>query len=210
MIGKLKGIVDTVEEEGVLLDVRGVCYHAFCSARTLRALAPGEAAELVIETHVREDHLHLFGFPNTAERDWFRLLTTVQRVGNKMALAILDAHPPAQLAHAILARDTTAFSRISGIGPKLAERIVTELKDKVGGMPVESEGTRQQTGGRSKTKPTSHQPPATSHLEDAVSALTHLGYARTEAYAAASAAAREAGAEAPVDALIRLSLRELA
>ncbi len=129
MIGKLRGLIDTIDDDSVILDVGGVGYLVFCSGRTLAALPPvGETAQLVIETHVREDHIHLYGFPDTVERDWFNLLATVQRVGNKMALAILGAYSPEQLAHSILAKDTAAFSRISGVGAKLAERIVTELK----------------------------------------------------------------------------------
>src|SRR5580704_4812127 len=124
MIGKLRGRIDEIHEDSVILDVGGVGYQIFCSSRTLAALPPvGETAQLIIETHVREDHIHLYGFPDTIERDWFNLLCTVQRVGNKMALSILGAYSPEQLAHAILAKDTAAFSRISGVGPKLAERI---------------------------------------------------------------------------------------
>ncbi|MBY0406192.1 MAG: Holliday junction branch migration protein RuvA, partial [Rickettsiales bacterium] len=139
MIGKLRGRVDETDDESVILDVNGVGYHVFCSERTLAALPPvGETAQLIIETHVREDHFHLYGFPDSVEREWFRLLATVQRVGNRMALSLLGAYTPEQLAHAILAKDTTAFSRISGVGAKLAERIVTELKDKVTKLPTSS------------------------------------------------------------------------
>src|SRR5688572_6061603 len=119
MIGKLTGIVDDIEEDSVLIDVGGVGYTVYCSQRTLAALAPGNAAMLTIETHVREDHIHLYGFPDAIEREWFRLLTSVQRVGAKMALAILGTLTPEHLLRAIVARDTSAFSRISGVGPKL-------------------------------------------------------------------------------------------
>lgn len=204
MIGKLKGIIDSSDEDSLIIDVGGVGYEVFCSSRTLAACAPGEACELVIETHVREDHFHLYGFLSAGEREWFRLLTSVQRVGAKMALSILAAHAIPALAQAIAAKDTTAFSRISGIGPKLAERIVAELKDKkvIGGeLPV--------VGRKTSSPATKNQPPATA-LEDTISALAHLGYSRSEAYAAAMKAAQEAGADVGVDALIRKSLKELA
>jgi len=162
--------------------------------------ARGEAAQLIIETHVREEHIHLYGFPDHVEREWFRLLTTVQRVGNRMALAILSAYAPQQLAHAILAKDTAAFSRISGVGPKLAERIVTELKDKVGKLP---------TSEFQKPLSSNHPLPitASTHTDDAISALVNLGYSRSEAYGAAMKAGA-AGANG-LDALIKLSLKEL-
>lgn len=206
MIGKLKGLIDATTEDTVLIDVGGVGYELFCASRTIAALAPGEAAELTVEMHVREDHIHLYGFMNAAEREWFRLLTSVQRVGAKMALSILSAHAPDAIANAILMKDTTAFSRISGIGPKLAERIIAELKDK-NGIWSQSSGTSQKT-------PASSLPPApgslNSALSDTISALLHLGYSRTEAQAAAMKAARETGTNAPVDTLIKRSLKELA
>ncbi|MBV8938370.1 MAG: Holliday junction branch migration protein RuvA [Alphaproteobacteria bacterium] len=204
MIGKLKGRVDSSGDELVVIDVGGVGYEVFCSARTRGQLAPGEAAELIIETHVREDHIHLYGFLQGAEREWFRLLTSVQRVGAKMALAILSAYAPAQLAQAILAKDTIAFSRISGIGPKLAERIVAELKDKA------ASNTWHMPSKQEKSSAAHHSAPAARHLDEAVSALMHLGYSRSEAYAAASQALRREGDQAPLDALIRLSLKEMA
>jgi Holliday junction DNA helicase RuvA len=210
MIGKLRGTLDEIHEDGVILDVGGVGYLVFCSARTLAALPPvGEAAQLVIETHVREDHFHLYGFPDAVERDWFRLLATVQRVGNKMALTILGAYTPEQLAHAILAKDTAAFSRISGVGAKLAERIVTELKDKVTKLPVASYQLPVASKQDPKKSPaTGHRPPATS-TEDAISALVNLGYTRSEAYGAAMKASQSSGGTASLDQLIKLSLKEL-
>lgn len=205
MIGKLRGKIDSIGDDSLILDVGGVGYLVYCTSRTLAALpAVGEAAQLVIETHVREDHIHLYGFPDAVERDWFRLLVTVQRVGNKMALTILSAYPPPQLAHAILAKDTAAFSRISGVGAKLAERIVTELKDKVvmsGQWPVTSE--------KNKKSAEKHLPLATGHspLEDAISALVNLGYSRSEAYGAAIKASQKT--KGGLDELIKLSLKEL-
>lgn len=215
MIGKLRGRVDETDEESVILDVSGVGYHVFCSARTLAALPPeGEMAQLTIETHVREDHFHLYGFPDSVEREWFRLLATVQRVGNKMALGILGAYTPQQLAHAILAKDTTAFSRISGVGPKLAERIVTELKDKVAKLPTSS---FQPTGNMpaaeapkgKKAKAAAPAPEPDTSTDDAISALVNLGYSRSEAYGATLKAVQNIQGKAGLDELIRLSLKEL-
>src|SRR6476620_9038152 len=131
MIGKLKGLIDSYGEDFVILDVGGVGYLVHCSARTLQALpAQGEAVTLSIETHVREDQIKLFGFTSDLEREWFRLLQTVQGVGTKVALAILSTLKPADLASAIALRDKAAITRTPGVGPKVAERIVTELKDK--------------------------------------------------------------------------------
>ena len=131
MIGKLKGLIDSYGEDYVILDVGGVGYQVHCSSRTLQALpSPGEAAVLSIETYVREDQIKLFGFRSDIEREWFRLLQTVQGVGAKVALAVLSTLPPAELANAIALRDKAAVSRTPGVGPKVAERIVTELKDK--------------------------------------------------------------------------------
>jgi len=206
MIGKLRGMVDSIDEDNVILDVAGVGYTVFCSSRTIAALPPvGEMAQLVIETHVREDHINLYGFPDSIERDWFRLLTNVQRVGNKMALTILGAYTPEQIAHAIMAKDTTAFSRISGVGPKLAERIVTELKDKVAKLPTSEFRVQSTESGKKKTAAAS----ADNTTEDTISALVNLGYSRSEAYGAALKAKQNAGENANLDLLIRLSLKEL-
>jgi Holliday junction DNA helicase RuvA len=204
MIGKLRGKVDEIHEDSVILDVNGVGYHVFCSARTLATLKPGEAATLIIEMHVREDHMHLYGFPDSVEREWFRLLTSVQRVGAKMGLTLMGAYGPEQLAYAILAKDTAAFSRISGVGAKLAERIVTELKDKVAKVPVSGLGTGD-SGLEKKKK--SLTPNTQSLTEDAISALVNLGYSRSEAYGAAIRA-NQNGASG-LDQLIKLSLKEL-
>src|SRR5450755_1441454 len=131
MIGKLKGVIDSYGEDFVILEVHGVGYLVHCSARTLQALpAAGEAVELAIETHVREDQIRLFGFLSDIEREWFKLLQTVQGVGTKVALSILSTLTPADLASAIALRDKAMVARSPGVGPKVAERIVTELKDK--------------------------------------------------------------------------------
>src|ERR1700735_3387133 len=132
MIGKLKGLIDSYGEDFVILDVGGVGYQVHCSSRTLQSLpSPGEAAVLSIETYGREDQIKLFGFKSDIEREWFRLLQTVQGVGAKVALAVLGTLSPPDLANAIALRDKAAVTRPPGVGPKVAERIVTELKDKV-------------------------------------------------------------------------------
>lgn len=202
MIGKLKGRIEEIGEDHALLDVGGVGYLVFCSERTLRALPGlGEAAALVIETHVREDHIHLYGFADPAEREWFRALLTVQRVGAKMALAILGLLSPARLAQAVLAKDTAAISRVSGVGPKLAERIVADLRDKAVTLPAGSVPGLSTKGKQPSVAPPPH--------DDAIAALVQLGYSRSDAYAAAAAAARKAGSKAPVEQLVKLSLKEL-
>lgn len=205
MIGKLKGRVDETNEESVILDVGGVGYEVFCPARTLSALpARGEAAELIIETHVREDHIHLYGFANAIERDWFRLLTTVQGVGVRMGIAILGLFSPEQISQAILAQDSAAMKRVSGVGPKLAQRIVSELKDKVLKLPTSGFATN-----------VSALPAAVSGKKDngisadAVSALVNLGYNRTDAYSAVAQAMTKSKAIAELEELIRLGLKEL-
>ena len=132
MIGKLKGIIDSYGEDYVILDVGGVGYQVHCSARTLQALpAPGEAGDALDRTYVREDQIKLFGFSSDIEREWFRLLQTVQGVGAKVALSVLGTLKPSELASAIAMRDKAMVARSPGVGQKVAERIVTELKDKV-------------------------------------------------------------------------------
>jgi Holliday junction DNA helicase RuvA len=203
MIGKLRGRIDETDEDSLLLDVGGVGYHVFCSTRTLTQLpGKGEAAELIIETHVREDHIHLFGFPDSNERDWFRLLTTVQGVGVKMALAILSIFSPEQLARAIAAKDTKSLTRVSGVGPKVAERLATELKNKVSKLPTSGIAI-----GVKPSKGSALPPPSTS--EDAISALVNLGYSRADAYTAVAVASSGLGGDAKLDTLITESLKQL-
>lgn len=203
MIGKLKGIIDSTDDDSLILETGGVGYHVFCSVKTLAGLRVGEAVQLVIETHVREDHIHLFGFSNTMEREWFRLLTTVQGVGVKMALAVLSVFTPGELNGVIAARDTRPLTRVSGVGTKLAERLTTELKNKIAKMPSGT-GTAE-----AKAAGLSALPPASVN-EDGISALVNLGYARSEAYqAVAKAAVRLGSAEYTLDSLIKESLREL-
>jgi Holliday junction DNA helicase RuvA len=210
MIGKLSGQIDEVGEGHVILDVNGVGYLVFASARTLARLgAKGSGAGLLIETHVREDHIHLYGFADAAERAWFRLLNTVQGVGSRVALSILSVLSPAELTQAIAAQDRKTLNRASGVGPKLAQRLVTELKDKVGNIAL----------GMAAWQGEGAAPPAAASLgtaslgknaEDAVGALEGLGYRRVEAFQAVAEATRALGADAPLQALIKAALRELA
>ena len=203
MIAKLAGIIDQVGPDSVIIDVGGVGYLAFCSTATIGRLPPpGAPARLLIETHVREDHIHLYGFADAAERDWFRQLTTVQGVGARLALAILSATAPDQLALAILAQDKAALARAEGVGPKLAARIVNELRDKIGGIALlaPTPGTLA-----SAPAPAGEAGPAA----DAVSALVNLGYRRAEAFGAVAAAAQRLGGGAETGALIRAGLQEL-
>ena len=200
MIGKLTGTIDSQGEDFVILDVHGVGYLVHCSARTLRELpAAGEAVALAIETHVREDQIRLFGFLSGGEREWFRLLQTVQGVGTKVALAILSTLKPADLAAAIAMRDKATITRAPGVGAKVAERIVTELKDKAPAL-AESAMVQMLAAAVDRTP----RPAA-----DAVSALVNLGYGQPQAMAAIAAAVRDAGEGADTARLIRLGLKEL-
>jgi Holliday junction DNA helicase RuvA len=203
MIGKLKGILDTYGEDYVIVDVGGVGYLVHCSARTLQALpAQGEAVTLAIETHVREDQIKLFGFTGDIEREWFKLLQTVQGVGTKVALAILSTLKPGDLASAIALRDKAAITRSPGVGPKVAERIVTELKDKAPAYADVDPAVIRLSGQVDENR-------APKPISDAVSALVNLGYGHPQAAAAIAAAARSAGEGAETKQLIRLGLKEL-
>lgn len=207
MIGKLRGIVDETTEDSVILDVNGVGYVVFCSGRTLANLHAGEAATLIIETHVREDHFHLYGFASVADREWFRLLTSVQGVGAKMGVAILGVLDPDSLSRTIGAQDKTGLTRVSGVGPKLAERIITELKSKVAKMGVLPMPANSGALPKAATK-ANLKTPEGRVMEDAVSALTNLGYNRTEAFTVVSTVLQREG-DVPLDTLIRLGLKEL-
>jgi len=204
MIGKLKGTVDEIGEDHCVIDVHGVGYVAFCSTRTLSALSgPGEAAVLFIETYVREDMIRLYGFGSALEREWFRLLmNNVQGVGAKVALAVLSTLTPAELANAIALRDIAMVSRAPGVGKKVAERIVTELKAKAPAFAGDAAnlGLKQDLGAGAAPAP----------VADAVSALTNLGYSRDMAANAVAAALKEAGEGTDSAKLIRLGLKELA
>ena len=204
MIGKLKGVIDSYGEDSVILDVGGVGYLVHCSARTLQELPrAGEAATLSIETYVREDQIKLFGFLTDIEREWFRLLQTVQGVGAKVALSVLGTLKPADLATAIAMRDKAMVARTPGVGPKVAERIVTELKDKAPAYTDIDPALVRLSGALDEKR-------APRPVADAVSALVNLGYAQVQAAAAIAAAARSAGEDAEATTLIRLGLRELA
>jgi holliday junction DNA helicase RuvA len=204
MIGKLKGVIDSYGEDFVIVDVGGVGYVAHCSARTLQALpGVGEPVTLSIETHVREDQIRLFGFLSDAEREWFRLLQTVQGVGTRVALSVLGTLKPGDLASAIAMRDKVAVARAPGVGPKVAERIVTELKDKAPAYTAIDPATVRLAGSIEDKR-------APQPVADAVSALVNLGYGEPQALAAIAAASRSAGEAADVAKLIRLGLKELA
>jgi Holliday junction DNA helicase RuvA len=199
MIAQLTGRVDALSDGTCVIDVGGVGYLVQASSRTLSALPqPPAVAKVLIETHVREDAIVLYGFSDTAERDWFRLLTTVQGVGGKVALAILSALSPRDLIGAIAAGDKASLTRAQGVGPRLAVRLLTELKDKTGTMPTSSSGV-------------SYTPiAAATPADDALSALINLGYRRPEAQQTVARVLDRLGEAATLDALIRDSLKELA
>jgi Holliday junction DNA helicase RuvA len=204
MIGKLKGVIDGYGEDYVIVDVGGVGYMAHCSARTLQALpATGEPVVLSIETHVREDQIRLFGFLSDLEREWFRLLQTVQGVGTKVALSVLGTLKPADLANAVAMRDKATIARSPGVGPKVAERIVTELKDKAPAYASVDPALVRLTGAVEEKR-------APQPVLDAISALVNLGYGQPQAAAAIAAANRTVGEGASAADLIRRGLKELA
>jgi Holliday junction DNA helicase RuvA len=203
MIARLKGIIDTYGEDFIVIDVGGVGYQVHCSARTLQALpAPGEPVTLAIETHVREDAIRLFGFESDTEREWFRLLQTVQGVGAKVALSVLGTLKPTDLANAVAMRDKAMVARAPGVGPKVAERIVTELKDKAPAFTNVDPAVIRLSGAVEEKR-------APQPVTDAVSALVNLGYGQPQAAAAIAAATRSAGEGADAARLIRLGLKEL-
>ena len=203
MIALLKGRVEEVGDGWAVVDVNGVGYLIFCSARTLGLLHMGEAATVHIETHVREDHIHLYGFLQTGEREWFKLLTTVQGVGAKVALAILSVLSGDEITHAIAAGDKAQVGRANGVGPKLAGRIVTELKDKVAALALGPGAS----GTPGAAKPGSS--PMDGATRDAVSALVNLGYSASDALTAVSTAAAKSGKAADVGTLIKGGLAAL-
>ncbi|QXX75643.1 Holliday junction branch migration protein RuvA [Methylovirgula sp. HY1] len=203
MIGKLKGLIDTVGEDFIILDVHGVGYLVHCSSRTLARLHHvGDPASLAIETHVREDAIRLYGFTTDAERDWFRLLQTVQGVGAKVALAILGTMSPEELAASIARQDKARIAQAQGIGPRLAARLVAELKDKAPPNLAFGKGETAMNGHAETQEPQA--------VQDAISALLTLGYGRPQAAGAAAAAQEALGGAADVAALIRHSLKLLA
>ena len=196
MIAKLRGLLDSSGADHAVIDVGGVGYLVSASTRTLAQLgAIGDEVELHTEMLVAEDSMRLVGFTTAAERDWFRLLTSVQGVGSRVALAILSALSGDELHRAIAGGDKAMVARAQGVGPKLALRIVNELKDKAGGIALGSDGPARPTGG---------------HAPDAVSALLHLGFRPAEASAAVAKAEAELGPEATFDALVRAALKKAA
>ncbi len=203
MIGKLKGLVDSFGDDWVLIDCGGVCYEVFCSGRTLQALPRvGEAAVVFIETIVREDFIKLYGFATDAEKSWFNLLTTVQGVGARVALSVLSVMTPSELASAVALQDKAMIGRANGVGPKLALRVVTELKGKVpaiGAIDAGTLGLQSALG----------EGVASGNITDAVSALTNLGYSSAQASSAVARVIGREGDDTPTEKLIRLGLREL-
>jgi Holliday junction DNA helicase RuvA len=202
MIAKLKGTVDQVDADSAIIDVGGVGYLVSASARTLRDLAVGSPVTVLVETIVREDAIALYGFLATAERDWFRILTTVQGVGARVALSILSTLAPDEIARAIAVQDRATLSRPAGVGPKLAARLATELKDKAAAFGV--------APALSMASDVMSSAVAGSINEDAVSALVNLGYRRVEAFGAVARVAQRLGSDAKLDAMIRAGLQELA
>ena len=203
MIGKLKGLIDDYADDHVIVDVGGVGYEVFCSVQTLQQLPPaGEAATVLIETHVREDQIKLFGFASSLERDWFRLLTTVQGVGQKVALAILSTLKISELTSAIALQDKAMVARSPGVGPKVAQRIVSELKDKAPSLAA-TDGAVANLQAEIETAG------APKAMAEAVSALTNLGYAQVQASAAVATVIKREGEGADTATLIRLALKEL-
>jgi Holliday junction DNA helicase RuvA len=195
MIAMLSGLVDHIGDETLVLDCNGVGYLVYASSRTLnRTPRVGQPFKLLVETQIREDRIQLFGFVDAAERSWFRLLTTVQGVGGKVALAILSVLDPEAVATAIAAQDKAAFVRADGVGPKLAQRIVMELRDKMGGVAAPVASAANTPSGA---------------VADAISALVNFGYAKSAAYGAVMAAATRLGGDAKIDALVRAGLQEL-
>jgi holliday junction DNA helicase RuvA len=207
MIGRLKGVVISTTEETALIDVNGVGYEIYAAPRVLQSLTPGEEATLSIETLVREDLIRLFGFPSENERRAFRLLQSVQGVGAKHALGILQVLTPSDLYDAVAAEDVTAISRAHGVGKKLAQRIATELQSKIGAIAATGEVIT--IAARKKAAAAAPSDPVLSAKADAVSALANLGYDGMEARKAVARAAE--GMDAPgVEALIKAALKELA
>ena len=206
MIGKLKGIIDELSDSWAVVDVNGVGYRVFCSSRTLGSFVIGELTVIEVETHVREDHIHLYGFGDSTEKEWFKLLTMVQGVGAKVGLAILGVLGPEDLISAISTSDSAIISRAPGVGPKLAKRITSELRDKIGaaamGAALNSTASNDVIGvsGRGLS----------SVITEATSALVNLGYGPSEALSVVARAAAELGDNVTVEELIRNGLRLLA
>lgn len=207
MIARLRGTIEDIGLDGVLVDVAGTGYLVQVSTRTRAALPNGAIATLLIDMQIREDAITLFGFIDRGERDWFKLLTTVQGVGGKVALNILSTVEPDRLAGAILAQDKALLTRAEGVGPKLAVRLVTELKDKAAQYSAGLGPVKSPEKGAAVTIPTTTAPKSVT--EDAISALVNLGYRRLEAAEAVARAGRSLGDDAAAGELIRAGLKEL-
>ncbi len=208
MIAKLRGIVDSVYEDSCIVDVNGVGYLVSASSRTLSKLVRGADCALLIETVVREDSISLYGFFDAFEKEWFNTLTKVQGVGAKVCLSILSALSPSQIAQAVAAQDKASFSRASGVGPKLAARLVTELKDKIVTVPTGDVSLADLSNDEPLNQPLA-TPKEDNVLEDVISALVNLGYQRLEAYKAASKI-YASNKDKSVSELIRSALKEFA
>ena len=207
MIARLTGLIYQQSDGSIIIDVGGVGYLVFCSKRTLNVLiGQGDVVSLYVETHVREDHIHLYGFADRLEQEWFGLLTTVQGVGAKVALAILSVSPPEVLAQTVGAADKAAISQAPGVGPKLATRIISELKDKIGNKNLSNYVFSAEDGSKIDRASDINTNSVTT---DAVSALVNLGYGRTEAFTAVARVAQRQGDEATVETLVKDGLAEL-
>lgn len=202
MIAKLSGIMDSAGQDYLILDVNGVGYQVFASGRTLSRVQKGEPVSLLIDTHVREDHIHLYGFMDKTEQEWFRLLTSVQGVGAKVGMAILSTCPVDRLGFAIASGDAAFVRQADGVGPKLATRIVTELKDKAAKIDL---APPQKSAG--KTVKIMEQVHPANVESDAVSALVNLGYGRADAYSAVLQVRDRANDN--LSEILKLALKEL-
>lgn len=219
MIAKLKGIIDNIGEDCCIIDVNGVGYLVNMSSRSLARLKQGDYASLLIETVIKEDSITLFGFQSPWEKEWFNALTKIQGVGGKVCLNILSALSPAQLSQAVAAQDKSSFLRAAGVGPKLAARLVTELKDKIVTIPVEymngkdlcsnmdEDDDAKEIKPSAKTTPEPETDQTYAKTEDVTSALTNLGYQKIDAYRIASEVCLK-NPDADLGTLIRLALKE--
>lgn len=209
MIAKLTGIIDSFGDKFLILDVNGVGYHIYAGTRTLTQIGQiGEAAKLLIDMQVREDSMTLYGFIDQSEQQWFRMLNSVQGVGAKVALAILSAAPPERLQLAIASQDKAALTAADGVGPKLATRILTELKDKAIDLTIPVAASAMPATSKNTLEQNTNTATQSSHIQDAISALVNLGYAKADAYQAVT---KNAGNDdADVQTLIRLALKDLA
>lgn len=218
MIAKLKGVIDNIGEDCCIIDVNGVGYLVNMSSRSLAKLKQSDYATLLIETVIKEDSITLFGFQSPWEKEWFNALTKIQGVGGKVCLNILSALSPAQLSQAVAAQDKSSFLRAAGVGPKLAARLITELKDKIVTIPVEymsgkdlnpnmEDEEPQKTKPSAKAAPEPETDQTYAKTEDVTSALTNLGYQKIDAYRVASEVCLK-NPEADLGSLIRLALKE--